>query len=52
MASNSQYWSLSLLVNPTSKANLILIVDALLLLIIGLVIIVLYFQEKVEDEKE
>lgn len=52
MASNSQYWSLSLLVNPTSKANLILIFDALLLLIIGLVIIVLYFQEKVEDEKE
>ena len=52
MANNPQYWSLSLLVNPTSKANLILIVDALLLLIIGLVIIVLYFQEKVEDEKE
>jgi integrin alpha FG-GAP repeat containing protein 1 len=36
-------WQLSLLVNPTSKINLILVVDAMLLLIIGLVIIVLYF---------
>ena len=45
-------WQLSLLVNPTNKINMILVVDAMLLLIIGLVIIVLYFQEKVEDEKE
>ena len=40
-------WDLSLLVNPTSKINIVLIVDAVLLLIIGLVIIVLYLQEKV-----
>jgi len=39
-------------VNPTSKINLILIVDAMLLMILSLVIIVLYFREKVEDEKE
>ena len=38
--------------NPTQKINLILVVDAMLLLVIGLIIIVLYFQEKVEDEKE
>ena len=36
-------WQLQLLVNPTTKINIILLVDALLLLIIGLVIIVLYF---------
>jgi len=36
-------WQLSLLVNPTSKINLILIFDTLLLLIIGLIIIILYF---------
>jgi hypothetical protein len=52
MASNSQEWSLFLLVNPSSKVNLILMVDALLLLIIGIVIILLYFKEKIEDEKE
>lgn len=42
-------WQLQLLVNPTSKINLILIFDSLLLLIIGLIIIILYFQEKVQD---
>jgi len=52
MKKDSRYWDLSLLVNPTSKVNLILVVDAMLLLIIGLVIIVLYFQEKVQDEKD
>lgn len=52
MEKDPMWWELSLLVNPTSKINLILVVDAMLLLIIGLVIIVLYFQEKVEDEKE
>lgn len=36
-------WQLQLLVNPTSKINLILIFDTLLLLIIGLIIIILYF---------
>ena len=45
-------WQLQLLVNPTSKINLILIFDSLLLLIIGLIIIVLYFQEKVQDQKD
>jgi hypothetical protein len=43
---------LTLLVNPTHKVNMILMVDAVLLSILSLVIIVLYFQEKVEDEKE
>ena len=45
-------WSLQLLVTPTSKMSVVLIVDAVLLLVIGLVIIVLYLQEKSEDEKE
>jgi hypothetical protein len=44
---NPENWDLSLLVNPTSKINIILIVDAVLLLIVGLIIIVLYFREKV-----
>ena len=38
--------------NPTSKMSIVLLVDSALLLIIGLVIIVLYLQEKAEDEKE
>jgi len=45
-------WQLSLLVNPTSKVNLILMVDAVILLVLSLVIIILYFKEKMEDEKE
>ena len=45
-------WQLSLLVNPTHKVNMILVVDAMLLLVIGLVIIILYLQEKVQDSKE
>jgi hypothetical protein len=52
MQDDSNNWQLSLLVNPTNKVNLILVVDAVLLLIIGLVIIILYFHEKVQDEKE
>jgi len=44
---NPESWDLSLLVNPTSKINIILIVDAVLLLIVGLIIIVLYLREKV-----
>jgi hypothetical protein len=43
MTDDPAQWQLSLLVNPTSKINMILVVDAMLLLIIGLVIIVLYF---------
>ena len=52
MEVSSDDWSLKLLVNPTSKVNLILFIDGILLLTLGLVIIVLYFQEKAEDEKE
>ena len=52
MAKDTAMWQLTLLVNPTSKINLILIVDALFLMILSLVIIILYFREKVEDEKE
>lgn len=43
MARDPMDWQLQLLVNPTSKINLILIFDTLLLLIIGLIIIILYF---------
>ena len=49
---NVNYWQLILLVNPTQKVNMILIVDAVLLSILSLIIIVLYFREKVQDEKE
>lgn len=49
MEKDPMNWQLQLLVNPTSKINLILIFDTLLLLIIGLIIIILYFQEKVQD---
>lgn len=44
---NSNLWQLILLVNPTQKVNMILIVDAVLLSILSLIIIVLYFREKV-----
>lgn len=49
---DSDQWQLALLVNPTNKINLILVVDALILTVLSLIIIVLYFREKVEDEKE
>ena len=52
MEKDSAEWQLSLLVNPTHKINMILIVDAMLLLVIGLIIIILYLQEKVQDSKE
>ena len=52
MEKDSNEWQLTLLVNPTTKINLILIVDVIFLAILSLIIIVLYFQEKVEDEKE
>lgn len=52
MAKDPSKWQLSLLVNPTHKVNMILVVDAMLLLVIGLVIIILYLQEKVQDSKE
>lgn len=52
MQKNASKWQLSLLVNPTHKVNMILVVDAMLLLVIGLVIIILYLQEKVQDSKE
>jgi len=52
MHKDATKWQLSLLVNPTHKVNMILVVDAMLLLVIGLVIIILYLQEKVQDSKE
>jgi len=45
-------WTLKLLVNPTTKVNLILVVDALILMVLSLIVIVLYLKEKVDDEKE
>ena len=52
MQKDVNQWQLTLLVNPTQKVNLIVIVDAVLLVILSLMIIVMYFGEKVEDEKE
>ena len=50
--SDNRYWQLTLLVNPTQKVNMILVVDGCILSILSLIVIVLYFQEKMEDEKE
>jgi len=40
------------LVKPTEKIPLILLVDGIILLLLGLVVIVLHFFEKAEDQKE
>ena len=52
MAPTSDYWGLTLLLNPTAKIPLILICDGICLLILGLVILILQMYENSEDEKE
>lgn len=45
-------WEIKLLVNPTSKIPLILIVDVVFLMVLGVIIIILHLREKAEDARE
>lgn len=45
-------WGLDILVKPNEKMILIILVDAVFLLILGLIIIILHLLEKAEDRKE
>lgn len=48
----TESWSLDILIKPNEKIVLIILVDAVFLLILGLIIIVLHLLEKAEDRKE
>ena len=50
-SSNPSKWELELLVGPTRAISILVVVIALFLLIIGLLIIIMHFAEKSEDEK-
>ena len=52
MSENPDNWSLTLLLNPTSKIPLILFCDGIFLMVLGLVIIVFHLKEIAEDEEE
>lgn len=55
IANNNQdpeNWTIDILVKPNEKMILIIFVDAVFLLILGLIIIILHFNEKEEDKKE
>jgi integrin alpha FG-GAP repeat containing protein 1 len=45
-------WKLDVLVKPSEKMVMIIIVDAVFLLVLGLIIIVLHMLEKAEDRKD
>ncbi|CDW73884.1 UNKNOWN [Stylonychia lemnae] len=49
---SSDLWGLDVLVKPNEKMILILLVDAVFLLILGLIIIILHLLEKAKDRKE
>lgn len=48
----SEGWTLDILIKPNEKIILIILVDAVFLLILGLIIIILHLLEKAEDRKE
>lgn len=52
MNSDELNWEIMLLVNPTGKIPLILIVDVVFLMVLGVIIIILHLREKAEDAKE
>jgi len=52
MSHDGNNWKLDTLVKPSEKIPIILLVDGVVLLLLGLVIIVLHFFEKAEDQKE
>ena len=45
-------WQLDLLIGPTKAIGILVVVVLLWLLIIGLLVIILHFAEKAEDEKD
>jgi hypothetical protein len=45
-------WNLDVLVKPSEKMIMIILVDAVFLCVLGLAIIVLHLLEKAEDRKE
>ena len=47
MSPDETNWEIMLLVNPTSKIPLILIVDVVFLMVLGVIIIILHLREKV-----
>ena len=48
----SESWTLDVLIKPSEKMIMIILVDAVFLLFLGLVIIILHMVEKAEDRKE
>jgi hypothetical protein len=48
----AQTWKLDVLIKPSEKMVMIIIVDAVFLLVLGLIIIVLHMLEKAEDRKD
>ena len=48
----TESWQLDVLIKPSEKMIFIILVDAVFLLVLGLVIIVLQMLEKAEDRKE
>ena len=50
--SEVESWYLDVLVKPNEKLILIIMVDAVFLLLLGLIIIILHLLEKAEDRKE
>lgn len=51
-SSDAKHWKLDLLVGPTKVISLLVIVLSLFLMILGLLIIIMHFSEKAEDEKQ
>ena len=49
MSSDETNWEVMLLVNPTSKIPLILIVDVVFLMVLGVIIIIVHLREKVSQ---
>jgi len=49
---SSDKWSLDVLVKPNEKMILIVLVDAVFLIVLGLIIIILHLLEKAKDRAE
>jgi hypothetical protein len=50
LSNDEMNWEIMLLVNPTSKIPLILIVDVVFLMVLGVIIIILHLREKVSSK--
>ena len=51
-SSDPNKWKLDLLVGPTKTIGILVIVLTLFLMILGLLIIIMHFAEKAEDERQ